>query len=212
MSAMDNSKVICIGRQIGSGGREIAEKLAKKLDLPLYDKEILALAAKNTGLGRELFENADEKASPNIFVGFARSYPTINESLIMQESPLSNNALFKFQCEVITQIASKGSAVFVGRCADFILRDHPGLFSVFICGNNKDRIERLCRLRGISMEEAIKIIKKIDKQRSTYYKYYTDKTWGEASSYNVCINSSVLGIDGTVDAILWLLEKREASK
>ena len=209
---MDNSKVICIGRQIGSGGREIAEKLAKKLDLPLYDKEILALAAKNTGLGRELFENADEKASPNIFVGFARSYPTINESLIMQESPLSNNALFKFQCEVITQIASKGSAVFVGRCADFILRDHPGLFWVFICGNNKDRIERLCRSRGISMEEAIKIIKKLDKQRSTYYKYYTDKTWGEASSYNVCINSSVLGIDGTVDAILWLLEKREASK
>lgn len=212
MSAMDNSKVICFGRQLGSGGREIAEKLAKKLDLPLYDKEILALAAKNTGLGRELFENADEKASPNIFVGFARSYPIVNESLIMQESPLSNNALFKFQCEVITQIASKGSAVFVGRCADFILRDHPGLFSVFICGNNKDRIERLCRLRGISMEEAIKIIKKIDKQRSTYYKYYTDKTWGEASSYNVCINSSVLGIDGTVDAILWLLEKREASK
>ena len=176
---MDNSKVICFGRQLGSGGREIAEKLAKKLDLPLYDKEILALAAKNTGLGRELFENADEKASPNIFVGFARSYPIVNESLIMQESPLSNNALFKFQCEVITQIASKGSAVFVGRCADFILRDHPGLFSVFICGNNKDRIERLCRLRGISMEEAIKIIKKIDKQRSTYYKYYTDKTWGE---------------------------------
>ena len=212
MSAMDNSKVICFGRQLGSGGREIAEKLAKKLDLPLYDKEILALAAKNTGLGRELFENADEKASPNIFVGFARSYPIVNESLIMQESPLSNNALFKFQCEVITQIASKGSAVFVGRCADFILRDHPGLFSVFICGNNKDRIERLCRLRGISMEEAIKTIKKIDKQRSTYYKYYTDKTWGEASSYNVCINSSVLGIDGTVDAILWLLEKREASK
>ncbi|HHU34648.1 MAG TPA: cytidylate kinase-like family protein [Bacteroidetes bacterium] len=209
---MDNSKVICFGRQLGSGGREIAEKLAKKLDLPLYDKEILALAAKNTGLGRELFENADEKASPNIFVGFARSYPIVNESLIMQESPLSNNALFKFQCEVITQIASKGSAVFVGRCADFILRDHPGLFSVFICGNNKDRIERLCRLRGISMEEAIKTIKKIDKQRSTYYKYYTDKTWGEASSYNVCINSSVLGIDGTVDAILWLLEKKEASK
>ncbi len=209
---MDNSKVICFGRQLGSGGREIAEKLAKKLDLPLYDKEILALAAKNTGLGRELFENADEKASPNIFVGFARSYPIVNESLIMQESPLSNNALFKFQCEVITQIASKGSAVFVGRCADFILRDHPGLFSVFICGNNKDRIERLCRLRGISIEEAIKTIKKIDKQRSTYYKYYTDKTWGEASSYNICINSSVLGIDGTVDAILWLLEKKEASK
>lgn len=212
MSAMDNSKVICFGRQLGSGGREIAEKLAKKLDLPLYDKEILALAAKNTGLGRELFENADEKASPNIFVGFARSYPIVNESLIVQESPLSNNALFKFQCEVITQIASKGSAVFVGRCADFILRDHPGLFSVFICGNNKDRIERLCRLRGISIEEAIKTIKKIDKQRSTYYKYYTDKTWGEASSYNICINSSVLGIDGTVDAILWLLEKKEASK
>jgi cytidylate kinase len=212
MSAMDSFKVICFGRQLGSGGREIAEKLAKKLDLPLYDKEILALAAKNTGLGRELFENADEKASPNIFVGFARSYPIVNESLIVQESPLSNNALFKFQCEVITQIASKGSAVFVGRCADFILRDHPGLFSVFICGDNKDRIERLCRLRGISIEEAIKTIKKIDKQRSTYYKYYTDKTWGEASSYNVCINSSVLGIDGTVDAILWLLEKKEASK
>ncbi|MGI5913921.1 MAG: AAA family ATPase [Bacteroidales bacterium] len=209
---MDSFKVICFGRQLGSGGREIAEKLAKKLDLPLYDKEILALAAKNTGLGRELFENADEKASPNIFVGFARSYPIVNESLIVQESPLSNNALFKFQCEVITQIASKGSAVFVGRCADFILRDHPGLFSVFICGDNKDRIERLCRLRGISIEEAIKTIKKIDKQRSTYYKYYTDKTWGEASSYNVCINSSVLGIDGTVDAILWLLEKKEASK
>lgn len=209
---MDSFKVICFGRQLGSGGREIAEKLAKKLDLPLYDKEILALAAKNTGLGRELFENADEKASPNIFVGFARSYPIVNESLIVQESPLSNNALFKFQCEVITQIASKGSAVFVGRCADFILRDHPGLFSVFICGDNKDRIERLCRLRGISIEEAIKTIKKIDKQRSTYYKYYTDKTWGEASSYNVCINSSVLGVDGTVDAILWLLEKKEASK
>ena len=209
---MDSFKVICFGRQLGSGGREIAEKLAKKLDLPLYDKEILALAAKNTGLGRELFENADEKASPNIFVGFARSYPIVNESLIVQESPLSNNALFKFQCEVITQVAAKGSAVFVGRCADFILRDHPGLFSVFICGDSKDRIERLCRLRGISIEEAIKTIKKIDKQRSTYYKYYTDKTWGEASSYNVCINSSVLGIDGTVDAILWLLEKKEASK
>jgi cytidylate kinase len=212
MSIMDNSKVICIGRQIGSGGKEIAEKLAKKLDLPLYDKEILALAARNTGFGKELFENADEKASLNVFIGFVGSYPMVNDSLMIQENPLSNDALFKMQYDAITQIASKGSAVFVGRCADFILRDHPGLFSVFICGNKKDRIERLCRLRGITMEEAIKTIKKIDKQRSTYYKYYTDKSWGVASSYDVCINSSVLGIDGTVDAILWLLEKQETSR
>ncbi len=207
---MDNSTVICIGRQIGSGGREIAEKLAKKLDMPLYDKEILALAAKNTGFGKELFENADEKASLNIFVGFVGSYPMVNDSLMIQDSPLSNDALFKMQYDAITQIAAKGPAVFVGRCADFILRDHPGLFSVFICGNKKDRIERLCRIRGFSMEEAIKTIKKTDKQRSTYYKYYTDKIWGAASSYDICVNSSVFGIDGTVDAILGLLEKRDA--
>jgi len=206
---MDKNMIICVGRQLGSGGKEIAEKLSVVLDIPLYDKEILAIAARNTGFKKEMFENADEKVSQNVLGWFLGSSPLVSDSLIIQDSLISNDALFKMQCETINQIASKGSAIFVGRCADYILRDHPNRVSFFISADQKNRIERLCHFRGITMEEAVKTIKKSDKQRSTYYKYYTDKTWGAAWSYDFCLNSSVFGIDGTVDSILELLNRKK---
>jgi hypothetical protein len=201
--------VICLGRQLGSGGKEIGEKLAKALGIAFYDKELLRLASEESGLGKEFFEQADEHPSKSLIGGiFGTRFPFISDGISPLGNCLSHDALFQAQSEVIRHLAEQQSCLFVGRCADYILREHPRCLTVFISAPQADRIARLKVLHGISDREAEALIEKADRQRSTYYNYYSYKTWGAAATYQLCIDSSVLGIDGTVEFIRSFVEQR----
>jgi cytidylate kinase len=197
---MKKDYVITIGRQLGSGGREIGEKLAQQLGISFYDKELIFIASKESGLGKEFFEKADEKKRIPIFGGlFGLKGPMSVEPF--SNYYLSNDTLFKIQSDVIRGLAEKGSCLFVGRCADYVLKDHPNSLNIFISADINDRIKRISGIQNISEDEAIELIEKSDKQRAGYYNYFSNKTWGDLESYHMCINSSVLGINETVDII-----------
>mgnify|MGYP004630751375 FL=1 len=199
---MNEHFVINLGRQLGSGGKEIGEKLAKEFGIAFYDKELINLASKESGLCKEFFEQADEKASQSLLGGlFGTRFPFITEGAYPGNSYLSNDSLFKIQSDVIRQLAEKQSCLFVGRCADYILRDHPRCVNVFVSATPEARIARLTKIHNISEEKAEELMEKADKRRSSYYNYYSYKTWGAAATYHLCIDSSVLGIDGTIEFI-----------
>ena len=191
--------MINIGRQLGSGGKEIGEKLAARLGIDFYDKELIKLASEESGLCKEFFERADEKASQEIIGGlFGMRFPFISEGAIPSNNCLSNDALFKVQSDVIRRLAAEKSCVFVGRCADYILREHPRCVNVFISASKEVRLARICQLYRVDEEKAEEMMEKADKRRSEYYNYYSYKTWGAAATYHLCIDSSVLGVDETV--------------
>lgn len=191
--------MINIGRQLGSGGKEIGEKLAASLGIDFYDKELIKLASEESGLCKEFFERADEKASQGIIGGlFGMRFPFISEGAIPSNNCLSNDALFKVQSDVIRRLAAEKSCVFVGRCADYILREHPRCVNVFISASKEVRLARICQLYRVDEEKAEEMMEKADKRRSEYYNYYSYKTWGAAATYHLCIDSSVLGVDETV--------------
>lgn len=197
---MDKKFVVNIGRQLGSGGHEVGEKLASRLGIGFYDKELISLASEESGFCSEFFEKADEKASQGVFGGLlGMRFPFINDGAVPVTSCLSNDALFKIQSDVIRKLASKGSCLFVGRCADYILREHPRCVNIFVFSTPEERIARICSQRSISRTEAEELMEKADKRRAGYYNFYSNKTWGAASTYHLCIDSSVLGIDATVD-------------
>lgn len=196
---MNDNYIINIGRQLGSGGKEIGEKLAARLGISFYDKELINLASKESGLCKELFEKADEKPSKTILGGlFGARFSLFTDSSVPYTNYLSNDALFKIQSDVIRQQAAQKSCLFVGRCADYILRENPRCVNFFITATPEERISRLCTTEGIARQQAEELIAKMDKKRSEYYNYYSYKTWGAASAYHLCIDSSVLGIDETV--------------
>ncbi len=206
---MNDYFVINLGRQLGSGGREIGERLAKDLGIAFYDKELINLASQESGLCREFFEKADEKASRNLMGGlFGTRFPFVTEGAYPYNSYLSNDSLFKIQSDVIRQLAEKQSCLFVGRCADYILRDHPRCANVFISASPQARIERLMKLHNISAEKAEELMVKADKKRSSYYNYYSYNTWGAAATYHLCIDSSVLGIEKTAEFIKWFVKQK----
>lgn len=195
--------VINIGRQLGSGGRTVGEIIARRLGVRLYDKELINLAAEQSGLCPELFEKADEKESRGVLstmIGYLRA-PFVGDDGGIT-NVLSNDALFKIQSDVIREIAARESALFVGRCADYILRENPRCVNVFITADDGDRIGRIRARQGGSEEEARALMTRIDAKRSSYYNYYSSRTWGVASTYHLCVNSSTLGDEGTADFIL----------
>lgn len=199
MNRNGRNYVINIGRQLGSGGKEIGEKLAARLGIDFYDKELIKLASEESGLCKEFFERADEKASQGIIGGlFGMRFPFISEGAIPSNNCLSNDALFKVQSDVIRRLATEKSCVFVGRCADYILREHPRCVNVFISASKEVRLARICQLYRVDEEKAEEMMEKADKRRSEYYNYYSYKTWGAAATYHLCIDSSVLGVDETV--------------
>ena len=204
---MKKEYVITIGRQLGSGGREIGEKLAAHLGISFYDKELIQIASKESGLGKEYFERIDEKKRITIFGGlFGLRSHMADEAYSTYY--LSDETLFKIQSDVIRELAEKGSCLFVGRCADYVLKDNPRCLNVFISADINDRIRRITEIQKIPADKARDFIEKADKRRAGYYNYFSNKVWGAAESYHLCINSSVLGIDETVTLIRHFTEKR----
>ena len=205
---MNENFVINLGRQLGSGGKEIGEKLAKKLNIAFYDKELLNLASQESGVCEEFFEKADEKSQTILGALFTGHFPVMSECSYHCNSYLSNDTLFKIQSDVIKKLAAEKSCLFVGRCADYILRDHPRCINIFISAPFEERKKRIQRINNVSEDEAEDIIEKADKKRSSYYNYYSYNTWGSASTYHLCIDSSILGVNGTVDFILEFVKKK----
>lgn len=192
--------IISIGRQHGSGGREIARLLAQELGIKCYDKEIVDEAAKHSDFSRDLINAYDEKRM-SAFMLHAGGYG-LNENFRL------NMQVVSAQFDAIREIASKGDCIFVGRCADYILRDRSDLVSVFILGDMDDRLKCLERRQGLDEAAARKKIKEVDKDRSSFYKYYSDQVWGDAQNYDLCINSSRLGVEGTVKVIMDYIKTR----
>ena len=189
--------IITIGRQFGSGGRTVGKKLAEQLGIAYYDKELIKEASKESGLNAEYFEKADEKNSGSLLKALAMGF-TMNNAIFQSNDYLSNESLFRIQSDVIRKVAAEGSCVLVGRCADYILREDPDCIDVFISAGWKDRICRAMEYNHLEEKEAQEFLRKADKSRASYYNYYTDKIWGAAESYDLCINSSLYGIDRTV--------------
>ncbi len=208
----ETNTIIAIGRQYGSAGREIGGIIAKELGIPLYDKEMLAVAAKESGICEELFETHDERPT-NSFL-----YSLVMDTYAMGYSPNAymdmpiNHKVFLAQFDAIKKIADKGSCILVGRCADYALESYDNCVSIFIHADLEARIRRIARLYNLTDAKAKDIILKTDKKRSTYYNYYTNKKWGAAESYELCLNSSKLGVQGTADAVISYIRLRNAVK
>ena len=204
---MKKDYVITIGRQLGSGGRIIGEKLAAQLGISFYDKELIQIASQESGLGKEYFEQADEKKGYSIFGGLFGLRGTMADEPFSTYY-LNNETLFKIQSDVIRKLADKGSCLFVGRCADYVLTENPSCLNIFVSADINDRIKRIAELQKMTTEKAKDYIEKTDKKRAGYYNYFSNKVWGVADSYHLCVNSSVLGIDETVNLIRLFASKR----
>lgn len=201
---MKGNLVITIGRQCGSGGKKIGETVAQRLGVKCYDKELLTLAAKNSGLCEELFETHDEKPTSSFLYSLVMdTYSMGYSNSAYMDMPL-NHKIFLAQFDTIKKLADEESCVIVGRCADYALAEYPNVASVFVTGNDEDRIEYLKELYKVETAKAKDIMVKTDKKRASYYNYYSSKKWGDSRSYDLCINSSSVGIDGAVDMILEL--------
>lgn len=200
--------VITIGRQYGSGGREIGEKLATHYNIKFYDKDLLKRAARESGICPELFENNDEKPTSSFLYNLITDTYSFGYSSPYVEMPLSHK-VFLAQFDTIKKIAQEGPCVIVGRCADYALSDFENCLSIFIYAPIEDRMERVStKFPDVNDPSKIKdIIIKTDKSRANYYNYYSSKKWGRADSYDLCVNSSKLGIDGTADFISYFIDK-----
>lgn len=197
---MEEKTIITISREFGSGGREIGKKLAEQLGFAFYDKELLEIAAKESGMDKELFEEADSRTSKGFHLFGAIGYSLGGPLSAITELSL-NDRLFLVQSQVIEQVASQGNCVIVGRCADYVLRDYDHVLNVFIHGNMVDKKHRAIHSYEVDERDIENSICKIDKRRANYYDYYTDRKWGEAANYDIALDSSTFGIDGCVEII-----------
>jgi cytidylate kinase len=204
---MKGNYVITIGRQLGSGGREIGHKLAAQLNLLFFDKELIRIAAQESGIKEDIFEEADEKKTYSLLGGLLDLRGFLTDD-VYTNYYLSNETLFKIQSDVIRKLAGEKSCLIVGRCADYVLKDHPRCLKVFVCADMSERVRRVAAVQNIDEAKAEEVIQKTDKKREDYYSYFSGKAWGAAQSYDLCINSSFLGIDETVAFIRSFAEKR----
>ena len=197
--------IINVGRQLGSGGHDIGRMLALDFQAKYYDRELLNLAAKESGLSEKIFEQNDEKK------GFFRGLLNIGAPHVSgggYKPGLSQESLFQFQSDAIRKAAKEGSCVFVGRCADYVLRDFANTVNIFITASLEYRIEQIMNKQHIDVEAAQKFIEQGEGKRADYYNYYTGKKWGSAESYDLCIDSSKLGLVETEKLIAQFVRKK----
>ena len=203
--------IITIGRQYGSGGREIGEKVAERLGIKCYDSELLDRAAKDSGMCQEIFENHDERPTNSFLYSLVMdTYSMGYSSSTFADMPI-NHKVFLAQFNAIKEIAKEGPCVMVGRCADYALAENPNLVSVFVHAPLESRIRRIAAKYDLTDSKAKDSILKTDKKRASYYNYYSNKKWGDAASYQLCIDSSACGIEGSVEAILNFVAIKEAA-
>ena len=199
---MSKKIIITIARQYGSGGREIGERVAKLLGIPLYDKELITDAATKGSLNEDIIKKADESAANSLLYTLAMGSNVLGTTMHFGYKMPLNDKLFILQSEVIKEYAKNGSCVIIGRCADYVLRDEPNILRLFIYGDLDHRQARVLeRHPELKSSQVIDVINKTDKRRSSYYNFYTGNKWGKYDNYDMAINSSTLGIDHTAQVI-----------
>ena len=199
---MSKKIIITIARQYGSGGREIGERVAKALGIPLYDKELITDAAAKGSLNEEIIKKADESAANSLLYTLAMGSNVLGTTMHFGYKMPLNDKLFILQSEVIKDYAKEGSCVIIGRCADYVLRDEPNILRLFIYGDLDHLQARvLDRHPELKSSQVIDVINKTDKRRSSYYNFYTGNKWGKYDNYDMAINSSTLGIEHTAQVI-----------
>ena len=206
--------IITIGRQYGSGGKEIGRKLAEHYGIPFYDKELLKIAAKESGICEELFEDFDEKPTTSFLYSLVMDPYALGYNASSFDMPL-NQKVFLASFDAIKKVAEEGPCVIVGRCADYALRDFRNALHIFVHAPMSFKKLRIHDEYEIPLDHVKDVAVKTDKQRASYYNYYTSKKWGDLKSYDLCLDSSILGIDGTVELIshaIQLKEKNEAEQ
>ena len=209
---MKTNTIITIGREFGSAGREIGYKVAKEFGIKLYDKEMLARAAKESGICEEIFESHDEKPTSSFLYSLVMDTYSMGYSGNTYTDMPINHKVFLAQFDAIKKIADEGPCILVGRCADYALEDFDNCISVYVHAPFEDRIKRIENEYGIPNGKSKEMLMKKDKQRSSYYNYYSSNKWGDAKSYDLCLNSSYLGIDGSVDLIKKIIAMKESEK
>lgn len=195
---MANNKVITIGREFGSGGREIGERVAKLLDIPCFDRQLVEMASEKMGVDSFHLEQVDEKALSR----FLESYwvPKRPNSVAGYGMAL-NDGMFIVQSAIIKSLVKDRPCVIVGRCADYVLRGHPACLNIFICASMEDRVKRIMERYELGERSAKEAVREMDKSRRQYYEKYTDRKWGDRSAHQVIFNVSLLGMENTVNAI-----------
>ncbi len=205
--------IITIGRQFGSQGREIGEKIAEYFKIPCYDKELLSRAAKESGFCEEMIENHDERPTNSFLYNLVMdTYSFGYNASSCIDMPISHK-VFLAQFDTIKKIADEGPCVIVGRCADYALSEYKNCLNIFIYADEASKIKHLCeRFSDLNEQKARDMISKKDKQRQSYYNYYSSKKWGRADSYDLCVNSAKLGVEGTVKLITQYVEDFEEKR
>ena len=198
---MTKNLVITIGRQFGSGGRKIGERVAEILGIKFYDKELIILAAKKSGINLELLDTIDEKATNSLLYTLAMGSSIYGGSTNVGYDIPINDKLFLTQSEIIKELAEEGPCVIVGRSADYVLRDYPGHLGVFVYADQKARIARVAEREGIGQNAAKDLVNKTDKRRANYYNFYTGRKWGQHENYKMCVDSEMLGAEGAAQLI-----------
>ena len=198
--------IINVGRQVGAGGQEIGRMLAEDFDAKFYDRELLNLAAKESGFSEKFFKQNDEKK------GFLRGLLNVQTPHLsggnLYGSNFSQERLFQFQSDAIRKAAQEDSCVFLGRCADYVLRDFDNVVNVFITASMDFRVQLVSKVKELDAEHARKLIEHVESRRAQYYNYYTGKKWGAAESYDFCIDASILGLEETEKIIATFIRKR----
>lgn len=207
---MKTNTIITIGREFGSAGREIGYKVAEAFDIKLYDKEMLARAARESGICEEIFETHDEKPTNSFLYSLVMDTYSMGYSGNTYTDMPINHKVFLAQFDAIKKIADEGPCILVGRCADYALESYKNVVSVFIHADMEARIRRIARIYDLTDAKAKDMIIKTDKKRSSYYNYYTNKKWSDAESYELCLTSSELGIEGTAKAIIDYVKLKES--
>ena len=200
--------VITIARGYGSGGRTIGKMLSEQLNIPYYDRELLRLASDDSGINEELFAKADEKLKKSLLFKIARN--VYKGELIPPDSDdfVSNDNLFNYQAKIIKELAETQSCIIIGRCADFVLKDHKNVIKLFVYAPLEACVDTLQDMTGNSRKDIIRQIEKIDKHRAEYYKYYTGRDWNDVNNYDLCLNSSKLGFYKCVEMVKSYLDIR----
>ena len=201
--------VITVARQYGSGGRFVAKKLAERLGIPYYDKELLTLAAKESGICEEMFEDHDEKPTRSLLFSLVTGMQMRGDAgSVYMDMPL-NHKIFLAQFDTIRNVAAKGPCVIVGRCGDYVLRDEKKVVSVFIKADMEERKARAVKYYNVDSAKAEEVIRKADKQRASYYNYYATATLGAVENYDLCVDTGAVGVDGAVETIIHFVELQE---
>ena len=201
---LSNHIIINVGRQLGSGGHDIGRMLALDFGAKYYDKELLNLAAKESGLSEHFFEKNDEHKS------FFRSFLHLPNGMTANydRQGFTQDSFFQFQSDAIRKAAAEGSCVFLGRCADYILRDFENVVNIFITASIDFRVDIISKVKELDADHARKLIEHVESRRAQYYNYYTGKKWGAAESYDFCIDASILGFEETEKIIATFIRKR----